>query len=756
MLFLLASLACGSDSSFQDLAVLNISLPDRRGSELPGGNLSSSADGVKHVYADWTIIGRSASVTSLGYSVAISGSKVGITQSTGAYLSMQADKRLFAPGEDKVFVHDPAGELDRAESRMAICTMPTNTNDVQAIAAIGGSSVIYVAVLASDVWVHASSQVEYTTRIVHNGAAGTIHDFGRTVAVSDGNLLASGYQITGSTAYGVVVAYVASYPYKAWATKGAVLQGSTASFGVSLQFVASQGGTCRLGVVDQGWKCRMLIGEPNAGKVHIYSMSSDGFWLIEQVLSGPSDFGYAISTSELGPGMVLVGAPSANGQDGLVQIFGYSTQQEKFVLRGALQSPRWLSKGGLGYALDHVVSGNEAIIVAGAPHGGRALIWRTSSSTAFISSDTVLVGVVDGRTRAYPTMPGSDNTMLGASVGLNGQFVYIGAPRFNNNKAYLHSIGAVHVAAYCWSNHYVDTSSQTKGAVCQACPAPATSPGGQTSVCEGCADMPEILPARASVTAGCTVTCEGSYAYDARKNQCLYRHRTSTGAYHGEAASGDAAFVIIALMAGTCLVCCCCYLFKGPIYHQHIQQMGLSNLGNVSEVAPQPRLAVRMAAYPMIRLTEGMNLPNDADCCVICLDNFKVGDRLRMLGCDHAFHMPCIDNWLDTHTSCPLCNAQLETIELQADTPARRCQQPRASAPASTTAPGPSRIHLQHPEIEELEVQRNPTQGMSRAEDEALQQGVDENSSGSRPSTGSSSRVVNVMPARGVGVSFSG
>ena len=42
------------------------------------------------------------------------------------------------------------------------------------------------------------------------------------------------------------------------------------------------------------------------------------------------------------------------------------------------------------------------------------------------------------------------------------------------------------------------------------------------------------------------------------------------------------------------------------------------------QVAPQPRLAVRMAAYPMIRLTEGMNLPNDADCCVICLDNFKV------------------------------------------------------------------------------------------------------------------------------------
>eukprot|EP00594_Rhizosolenia_setigera_P011486 CAMPEP_0178955640 /NCGR_PEP_ID=MMETSP0789-20121207/9727_1 /TAXON_ID=3005 /ORGANISM="Rhizosolenia setigera, Strain CCMP 1694" /LENGTH=495 /DNA_ID=CAMNT_0020637313 /DNA_START=100 /DNA_END=1587 /DNA_ORIENTATION=- len=32
--------------------------------------------------------------------------------------------------------------------------------------------------------------------------------------------------------------------------------------------------------------------------------------------------------------------------------------------------------------------------------------------------------------------------------------------------------------------------------------------------------------------------------------------------------------------------------------------------------------------------------------CVICLENFKDGDQLRVLPCDHMFHIGCIDHWL--------------------------------------------------------------------------------------------------------------
>lgn len=44
--------------------------------------------------------------------------------------------------------------------------------------------------------------------------------------------------------------------------------------------------------------------------------------------------------------------------------------------------------------------------------------------------------------------------------------------------------------------------------------------------------------------------------------------------------------------------------------------------------------------------------------CVICLslfENEEVGRRLPK--CDHAFHVECIDMWLHSHTTCPICRA---------------------------------------------------------------------------------------------------
>jgi Ring finger domain len=49
--------------------------------------------------------------------------------------------------------------------------------------------------------------------------------------------------------------------------------------------------------------------------------------------------------------------------------------------------------------------------------------------------------------------------------------------------------------------------------------------------------------------------------------------------------------------------------------------------------------------------------------CVICLERFCAGDRLRVLPCRHSFHVGCIDRWLsgshsfdDCYTSgCPTC-----------------------------------------------------------------------------------------------------
>ena len=54
---------------------------------------------------------------------------------------------------------------------------------------------------------------------------------------------------------------------------------------------------------------------------------------------------------------------------------------------------------------------------------------------------------------------------------------------------------------------------------------------------------------------------------------------------------------------------------------------------------------------------------SEDEMCVICLEPFREGDRLRVLPCNHSFHVGCIDRWLSgTHShnecftaGCPTC-----------------------------------------------------------------------------------------------------
>ncbi|PWA68734.1 Zinc finger, RING/FYVE/PHD-type [Artemisia annua] len=48
----------------------------------------------------------------------------------------------------------------------------------------------------------------------------------------------------------------------------------------------------------------------------------------------------------------------------------------------------------------------------------------------------------------------------------------------------------------------------------------------------------------------------------------------------------------------------------------------------------------------------------DGTDCTVCMSEFEGGDMLRLLpNCKHAFHISCIDTWLQSHTNCPLCRA---------------------------------------------------------------------------------------------------
>ena len=41
--------------------------------------------------------------------------------------------------------------------------------------------------------------------------------------------------------------------------------------------------------------------------------------------------------------------------------------------------------------------------------------------------------------------------------------------------------------------------------------------------------------------------------------------------------------------------------------------------------------------------------------CSVCQEEFRLREHIRELRCTHRFHRRCIDRWLSSHSTCPLC-----------------------------------------------------------------------------------------------------
>jgi Ring finger domain len=51
---------------------------------------------------------------------------------------------------------------------------------------------------------------------------------------------------------------------------------------------------------------------------------------------------------------------------------------------------------------------------------------------------------------------------------------------------------------------------------------------------------------------------------------------------------------------------------------------------------------------------------DEVSVCSICIDNFKINEKIRALECCHSFHEICLTEWISRHASvfpCPLCMA---------------------------------------------------------------------------------------------------
>jgi hypothetical protein len=48
-------------------------------------------------------------------------------------------------------------------------------------------------------------------------------------------------------------------------------------------------------------------------------------------------------------------------------------------------------------------------------------------------------------------------------------------------------------------------------------------------------------------------------------------------------------------------------------------------------------------------------------CCAVCIEAIRAGECVRVLPCQHHFHLQCIDYWLLRNSACPLCKRRLRS-----------------------------------------------------------------------------------------------
>ncbi|KAM0941817.1 putative transcription factor C2H2 family [Dioscorea sansibarensis] len=70
-----------------------------------------------------------------------------------------------------------------------------------------------------------------------------------------------------------------------------------------------------------------------------------------------------------------------------------------------------------------------------------------------------------------------------------------------------------------------------------------------------------------------------------------------------------------------------------------------------------------ISSFPILRFEVVEQVLPKEKCgedCLVCLSEFEKGDDVRLLTvCGHAFHPNCIDTWLRTRKTCPVCRADL-------------------------------------------------------------------------------------------------
>jgi hypothetical protein len=147
--------------------------------------------------------------------------------------------------------------------------------------------------------------------------------------------------------------------------------------------------------------------------------------------------------------------------------------------------------------------------------------------------------------------------------------------------------------------------------------------------------------------------------------------------------------MVLYVLIGLFCVCSCCLLFLRFFFHPPMLR------------GPPPGASQDLIDELKTLKYEPGVIPSDNMTCAICLDDYELGNEIRLLPCNHHFHKDCADRWLKLNKSCPFCKRLIDGSEEPLVLPAPPSNaelpvelvpvQPEAAVPASDDNPAASR-----------------------------------------------------------------
>ncbi|CAL9110597.1 unnamed protein product [Musa textilis] len=133
--------------------------------------------------------------------------------------------------------------------------------------------------------------------------------------------------------------------------------------------------------------------------------------------------------------------------------------------------------------------------------------------------------------------------------------------------------------------------------------------------------------------------------------------RSMTGV-HRPSVSATTVVMVAGVIASTALFVLVFFLYLRAKRYWGAIPVSIRGRGRLAEPAAAQQGsgldAAAVAALPSVVVRAG-------DCkegleCAVCICELSRGEAARLLPtCGHAFHIECIDAWLSSHSTCPLC-----------------------------------------------------------------------------------------------------